>query len=588
MLSAPPGPLPHAHWRAGNSAHITATTVGGVLRTAASRTPRRAALIAGERQWSYADLLAEAEGTARALLACFDPGDAVAVWADNCAEWVILEFAAGICGITLVPLHPSAGAEEIALALAHSGAKGLFIGTDSGDSPKTALLRRVERRLPALKFVIPLCELDALRAIGSLGLPGNVRSLPEVDPDGVAQILYTSGASGRPKAVLLTHRALTNNARLATTAFGGQDGEVVVNPLPLSNAAGCGLMTLGTAQLGGTHVLMPRFDAGLQLALVDKHRGTLLCGLPGMLTAMQGHLSFGIRDLTSVRAVISGGGQITPDFVLGMETALGVPVLTALTQTECGCVITATTPEDTLADRICGTGRPLPGTEVKIADLRTGGIAGCGMTGEICVRGYQVMRGYLDDPAATAAAIGPDGWLRTGDLGSMDERGYVRVAGRLRELIVRGGQHVYPHEVEAVLLGHPDVAEAAVVGVRDKFWGETVAAVVRLCAPLDQAAATLSEHCGARLSPHKVPVRWLFTDKFPRTADGKIRKDALGARLADTSALPWTDETAAALAADLADHRRDRLDLVGPVIELLGLRVPRQERRAKALEDIDF
>lgn len=588
MHPAPSGPLPYAGWRAGVSAQITPTTVGGVLRTAASRVPGRTALVFGERRWSYADLLAGAEDAARGLLGSFDPGDVVAIWADNCPEWVTLEFAAGLSGLILVPLHAAADAAQVTSALAHCSAKGIFIGTDRGDSPRTAILRRVKYQLPSLKLVISLSEWEALRAMGSLDLPGGVTSLPEVDPDSPAQILYTSGTTGRPKAALLTHRGLTNNARLAVAAFGGRDGDVIVDPAPLSSAAGCGLMTLGIAQIDGTHVLMPRSDPELQLSLIEKHRGTLLYGMPTTLAAMCDHGPFGIRDLKSVSAVVSGGARIPPDLALDIERALGAPVLTALTQTECGCVITATTPDDTLADRLGGVGRALPGTQVKIAGFRDGVTAGRAAIGEICVRGYQVMLGYLDDPVAASAAIGSDGWLRTGDLGAMDDRGYVRVVGRLRELIVRGGQHVYPCEVETVLLDHPDVAEAAVVGVRDKCCGETVAAVVRLRSPLDQAAAALSEYCATRLAACEVPARWLFTDEFPRTADGKIRKYSLSARLADTASLPWTDELAQTLAAGLAAHRHDPLDLPGPLVELFGLPVPRQERRAKALEDIGF
>jgi len=586
MHSAPSGPLPHACWQSGNTAQINETTVGGVLRATAFKFPGRTALVFGGRRWRDADLLAEAEDGARALLTSFDPGDVVAVWAENRAEWVTLEFAAGLSGLTLIPIHPSASIAEITYALSHSGAKGIFIATNGGDSSRAVILRSLAYQLPALKCVISLSEWDALRAIGSPDLPWSVSSLPEVDPGRPAQILYTSGTTGRPKATLLTHRALTNNARLAATALGAGDGDVVVNPMPLSTVGGCGLLTLGIAQIGGTHVLMPKFDPAAQLSLIEEHRGTLLCGDPEMLAVMGDHGTFKIRNLSSVRAVISGGAPLPPDLALRIETALGVPVLTTFAQTECGA-ITATTPQDTLADRLGGVGRPLPGAEVKVADLRTGAVADCGVTGEICVRGYQVMRGYLDDPAATAAAIDSDGWLRTGDLGAMDERGYLRVAGRLRELIVRGGQHVYPREIERVLLEHPDVAEAAVVGVQDRFWGETVAAVVRLGSSLERATSTLSEYCGTRLAPHKVPVRWLLTRQFPRTADGKIRKHVLSAGFADTSGLPWTSETAAELAAHLAVHHDDPPDLTGSAAELFGPRVPRQERRAKALEDID-
>src|SRR5690349_17597148 len=191
-----------------------------------------------------------------------------------------------------------------------------------------------------------------------------------------------------------------------------------------------------------------------------------------------------------------------------------------------------TRPSDRADDRAETLGRPLPQTEVKIADLRTGQVAACGVVGEICTRGYLVMDGYLGDPEATAAAIDPDGWLHTGDLGSMDERGYCRIAGRIKEMIIRGGENIYPREIEVVLLSHPGVAEVAVVGVPDRFWGEEVGAAIRLAS--DVAEAELAEYCRGRLAAYKTPVRWLFTDAFPLTSTGKVRKDVPSAQLAET------------------------------------------------------
>jgi acyl-CoA synthetase (AMP-forming)/AMP-acid ligase II len=598
-------PLESSHWPADGPAHFRSntdlpgntdfsgstasrgstvsqgSTVGGVLRAAAARVPDRAALVFGDRRWSYADLLAKATDGARALLASFIPGDVVAVWAENCAEWVTLEFAAGLAGLTLVPLNPAARAEEVSYVLAHSGARAIFLGTDPSDSSRPDLLRSVAHHLPALRFVISLGEWDALCAIGSLGPtvplgpadhghPGPVGHgrLPEVDPDGPAQILYTAGTTGRPKAALLTHRGLTNNARLAARALGGRDGDVAVNPLPLSHVTGCGLATLGIAQLAGTHVLMTRFDATLALTLAGRHRCGLLYADPAMLPALLAALAAepapGSRDLGSLRAVISGGAPLPPELALEAETALGVPALAGLFQTEAGCVITAASPDDTLADRLGGVGRPLPGTEVKITGLRTGETLPCGTVGEIRVRGCQVMRGYLNDPRLTAEMLDGDGWLRTGDLGAMDSRGYCRIVGRAGELIVRGGRNVYPREIEAVLRDHAAVAEAAVVGVPDRFWGGSVAAVVRLARPLEAPALALTEHCGGRLSSHKIPVRWLFVDDFPRTFRGEIRKVALSARLAGAPEPDWRSA------------------------DLLGAAVPPQARRSKALEDIEY
>ncbi|HWG01939.1 MAG TPA: long-chain fatty acid--CoA ligase [Trebonia sp.] len=434
MHPAPTGSLTSAHWRPGNSTRITATTIGGALRAAAALVPERPALICEDRLWCYRDLLAEAADGARALLATFDPGDVVAVWAENCPQWVALEFAAGLAGLTLVPLQPATSADEVAYVLAHTGARGLFLGTDVAEPGGASTVRSGPYRLPLLRCVLPLRDWDAVRAVGSLSGPDQAATLPEVAADRPAQILYTSGTTGRPKGVILTHRALTNNARLAATTLGVRDGDTVVNPLSLSHVGGGGLMALGLAQLAGTHVLLPRLDPAPHLALIEQHRGTLLCATPRMLAGMLGDSSLPKRDLGALRAVVSGGTRVSADLARDAEALLGVPVLSALTQTESAGLLTATTPSDSLTDRLGGVGRPLPGTELKIVERRSGATAACGTVGEIWVRGYQVMLGYLDNPRSTAMAIDRDGWLHTGDLGAMDARGYIRLAGRLRRL----------------------------------------------------------------------------------------------------------------------------------------------------------
>jgi fatty-acyl-CoA synthase len=232
-----------------------------------------------------------------------------------------------------------------------------------------------------------------------------------------------------------------------------------------------------------------------------------------------------------------GGAPVPASLVRRFEDQLGVPLLTTFAQTESSCSITVTRPSDTAADRAETVGRPLLRTEVKIVSLGTGQIVPFGEVGEICVRGYLVMAGYLGDPAATSAAIDDEGWLRTGDLGSMDERGYLRISGRVKEMIIRGGENVYPREIEDVLLGHPAVAQVAVVGVASTFWGEEVGAVIR---PADASSSdasapevdALREFCQQRLAGFKVPGHWLFLDNFPLTATGKVRKDVLSARFA--------------------------------------------------------
>jgi fatty-acyl-CoA synthase len=239
------------------------------------------------------------------------------------------------------------------------------------------------------------------------------------------------------------------------------------------------------------------------------------------------------RDLSSLRIALSGGATVPPELVRQVEAEFGVPFVLTFAQTESSCSITMTSASDAAADRAETLGRPLPQTEVKITDVATGATVPCGTVGEICTRGYLVMDGYLGDPEATAAAIDGEGWLHTGDLGSMDERGYCRIAGRIKEMIIRGGENIYPREIEAVLLSHPGVADVAVVGVPDRFWGEVVGAAIRASGPVPPAGTELADFCRGRLAAYKTPVRWLFTDAFPLTSTGKIRKDVLGAQLAE-------------------------------------------------------
>ena len=525
-------PLTTSYWPADTSSPVLETTIGGVLRAAAGRAPGQPALISGDpdparrRQWRYGELLAEAESGARALTARFRPGDRVAVWAGNCPEWVLLEFAAGLAGVTLVTVNPAYQADELAHVLGHSGARGIFLAAEHRGSSLPAILATVRGRLPELREVIPLGEWDGFCAPG--GGP-----LPEVDPGSPAQILYTSGTTGRPKAAVLTHRGLTNNARLAGDAMGMRAGEAGVNPMPLFHVAGGGLLTLGIVQNTGTQVLMPYFDPGLALELNETYHGVCFGGVPTMLTAMLGHPSLAGRDLSSLRYAMSGGALAPAELVRRVEATLGIPYVITFAQTESSCSITVSRPGDAPDDRAETVGRPLPQTEVKIIDPRTGVTLAPGTTGEICTRGYLVMPGYLGDAEATAVAIDSDGWLHTGDLGSMDERGYCRIQGRIKDMIIRGGENIYPREIEDVLLSHPAVAEVAVVGVADRFWGEVVGAVVRAASGAPATEAELSEFCHGRLAAYKIPARWLFTADFPLTASGKVRKDVLSARLAD-------------------------------------------------------
>jgi fatty-acyl-CoA synthase len=537
-------PLKNAYWpAAGTVDGIRETTIGSVLRDAAARAPGKAALIEGDqdrrRQWTYAELLAEAERAARALLTRFTPGERVAVWAQNSPEWIILEFGAALAGLTLVTVNPAYQGDELVHVLGDSAADGLF----HAGGRQHDVLAGVRGRLPRLRDVLSFGEWDAFTASGGTPAPTG-RPLPDVAPSSTAMVLYTSGTTGRPKGAMLTHRGLTNNARLAFEAGGIGPDDVEINPMPLFHVGGSVLFTLGPVQATATQVLMPRFSPALELELIEAHRVTVLCGVPTMLMALLGHPDLAKRDASALRLVFTGGAVSPPALARQVEAALGVTYMIGFAQTEAGCVISLSTGADPADDRAETLGRPLPHAEARIADLRTGETAGCGQIGEICARGYLVMRGYLNAPEATAAAVDADGWLHTGDLGSMDDRGYLRIAGRLKEMIIRGGENIYPREIEEVLIAHPAVADASVLGVPDAYYGEVVGAAIRPAGPDvtdvtgDGLAAELAEYCRARLAPEKVPARWLVTGSFPMTASGKVRKDALRDQLREAAADP--------------------------------------------------
>jgi fatty-acyl-CoA synthase len=522
-----------AHWPADTSAPLLPTTIGSILRATAAEAPGRVALIDGapdpehRRSWTYGELLATAERAARALLARFSPGETVALWSANSPEWLVTEYAAGLAGLVLVPVNPAYQAEELAHMLGHSRASGILVADQYKSSDLPEILASVRGQLPDLREVISLRHWDAFLASGDEGA-----ELPQVDAASPAQVLYTSGTTGRPKGAVLTHRGLTNNARLAWAAAGLRRGEVGIHHMPLFHVAGGGMLALGFVQYGCTQVLSPYFEPGLVLELIETYHGGLIGGVPTMLHALLAHPASGKRDLSSVKLGMCGGAPVPPSLVREFEDRFGVPLLITFAQSESSCSITVTRPCDSAADRRETVGRPLPQAEVKIVSPGDGDgeTVPVGAVGEICVRGYLTMNGYLGDPAATSAAVDDTGWLRTGDLGSMDERGYLRVAGRVKEMIIRGGENIYPREIEDVLLGHPAVAQVAVVGVASTFWGEEIGAAIRPATAEAPDPEELRAFCQQRLAAFKVPAHWLIIDTFPLTATGKVRKDELSAR----------------------------------------------------------
>jgi fatty-acyl-CoA synthase len=514
-----------SYWPADTSEPVLETTVGGVLREAAAAGPDMIAMVGGlpdpapRRRWTYAELLAEAEQAARALTARFAPGERVAVWAPNLPEWVILEFAAGLAGLVLVTVNPAYRPAELAYVLNQSGATGIFLVPEFR-SPMGKFLDEVRPDVPALREVVYFTDWADFMSTA----PADA-ALPDVRPDDIAQIQYTSGTTGFPKGAELHHRGLTNNARFFAGRLGLQPGEAYVNPMPLFHTAGCAMGVLGAVQTLAAHVPVLAFDPALVIELMEAERASVFLGVPTMMIAMLGHPDIERRDLSSLRAAVSGGSPVPAELVRQVESRLGVRFSIVFGTTECSPLLTQGRLDDAPEDRAETLGTALPQTEIMIADIPSGGPAPVGQPGELCARGYLVMRGYHDAPEATAAAIDADGWYHTGDLASLDGRGYLRIEGRIKDMIIRGGENIYPREIEDVLFAHPAVAEAVVIGVPDETWGEVVAAYVR---PVPGQPAPspgeLRAHCRERLAPYKTPQHWFFVDAFPMTPSGKIQK----------------------------------------------------------------
>jgi fatty-acyl-CoA synthase len=516
--------LGRAYLAADTSVELWEVTVGGLLADAAADSGEREALCSGsdDRRWTYAALDADADLVAGALAGLLDPGDRLAVWSTGLPEWIVLQFAAARAGVVLVPLNPVYRAGELSYALRQSRARAVFHGPPHAGRSLASVIDEVRPDCPELEHVL---ELEPLLAWAA-DAPG--KPLPVVEPTDPVMIQYTSGTTGRPKGAVLTHRGIANNARLAADRCGVAPGGVWLNPLPLFHTGGCVFNALGALANRGLHVLMPVWDAGAALELTEREGVTFLCAVPTMLLGMIEHPSFTPARVATLRNVAAGGTTIPPDLVRRFETALHIDYTMIFGQTEAGPTVCGTFPDDTPEDKSSTIGRPLPHTEVRIVHTETGEVVGYDEPGEICLRGFGRMLGYFELPEETEAAIDRDGWLHTGDLGRLDERGYLKITGRLKEIIRRGGETISPRAIEDLLFGAPGVGEVAVVGVPDERLGEQVAAFVQPAAGGPEPDLTaLRELCAEHLSPYKVPRLWGLVEQLPRTPSGKVQKFAL-------------------------------------------------------------
>jgi fatty-acyl-CoA synthase len=531
---------------------VEGLTVGGLLDLVAERRPEDGALVYPDRglRYTYREFKEIVEECARALMALgLEKGDHVAVWGQNVPEWVILQFATGKVGAVLVTVNPAYRASELKYVLDQSDSAALFLtGGVKGADFVEILGQAVPELAGAAGGELSVAELPHLRHVVLMG-EGSRRGLPiagfdeflsraaevspeklkerqdSLDSDEVINMQYTSGTTGFPKGVQLTHANIVKNAFYIGECMELGPEDRVCIPVPFFHCFGCVLGTLNTVTHEGTMVPVESFDAEEVLQAVHEERCTAVLGVPTMFIAELEHPDFEDYDTSSLRTGIMAGSPCPMEVMKQVVDVMGASEITiAYGQTESSPVITQTRTEDPLELRVSTVGRALPETEVRIVGVDGGEDCGPGEQGELLTRGYLVMRGYYKMEDKTAEVIDDDGWLHTGDLAVMDENGYVRITGRAKDMVIRGGENVYPREIEEFLFTHPDISDVQVYGVPDEKYGEQVAAAVKKRPDSDLTEEDVKEFCRKNIARYKVPFYVDFVEEYPMTASGKIQK----------------------------------------------------------------
>jgi fatty-acyl-CoA synthase len=530
---------------------VDGQTIAQVLAETARRHPDREALVFPQlgRRWTWRQFAADVDAAARGLVAMeIKPGEHVALWATNVPQWVLLQFAAARVGAVLVNVNPAYRPFELQYVLGQSDSVALFLVDQFKTSNYFEMLREIcpevdsakdgwinstkfpkLRNLVALKGSAPagLLTWEAMVAAGEKVTSEELEIIGRsLLANQAINIQYTSGTTGFPKAATLSHRNLLLNAFYIGQCQDLSASDRVCIPVPFYHCFGCVLGTLACAVYGSTMIVPAEyFQARPTLDAIEQERATALYGVPTMFIAQLQDPSLPGRNLSSLRTGIMAGSPCPIEVMRQVGDKLGAGQLTiAYGQTEASPVITQTRTDDPIELRVETVGRPLPGVEVKIVDPATGQDLPDNEQGELCSRGHVVMLGYYNNPEATAAAIDQEGWLHTGDLAIRLPNGYYKITGRLKDMVIRGGENVYPREIEEFLFTHPAVEQAAVVGVPDPRYGEELCAWIKLKAGQNATADEIRQYCKSQLAHFKVPRYIKFVESFPQTVTGKIQK----------------------------------------------------------------
>ncbi|MFI4966730.1 MAG: AMP-binding protein [Caulobacterales bacterium] len=532
-------------------------TIGAAFDATCAAHPDQMALISRHQniRWTYAEMRARIDALAAGLLAMgLEPGDRIGIWAPNCAEWALTQFASAKAGLILVNINPAYRLTEAEYALNKVGCKALVTAVQHRTSEYLAMLRELAPelsaartgelradRLPTLRLVITLGELEhagclAFHQACDAGTPADRARLAQIGAalqfDEPINIQFTSGTTGYPKGATLSHHNILNNGFFVGEAIRLAPGERLCIPVPLYHCFGMVMGNLGCITHAATMVYPSEgFDPLAVLETVEAEGCAALYGVPTMFIAMLGHERFGHFDLTSLRTGIMAGSPCPIEVMRQVIEKMHMPQVTiAYGMTETSPVSFQSGADDPLEVRVATVGRVQPHLEVKIVG-EAGRIVPRGEPGELCTRGYSVMLGYWDDPERTAEALDPAGWMHTGDLATLDAQGCGNIVGRIKDMVIRGGENVYPREIEEYLYRHPAIADVQVVGVPDPKYGEELCAWIVLKPGAALTAEAVDEFCRGQIAHYKIPRHVRFVEGFPTTVTGKVQKFAMRAAM---------------------------------------------------------
>lgn len=546
-----------SYFHRGGDTPLTGLTIPQYFQSIVEQFPDREAVVSlpQQKRLSYADFNSNIDELARGLLGLgFKHGDRIGVWSTNNIEWLLIQMATARIGAILVNINPAYRPRELAYALERSEVQGLFVIPRFRSSDYVDMLLQLIPQLndnhtelsidalPNLHRVILYDPADAIHtetpAPGFTSWQELIQAAETVsdeelnaqtarlDRDDVINIQYTSGTTGFPKAVMLTHHNILNNAWFSAQAMHFSEQDRLIVPVPFYHCFGMVLANLLCFSVGACVVIgSEHFDAEQVLRAVEQEKCTAIHGVPTMFIAQLEHEKFAQFDLSSLRTGIMAGAPCPPQLMKRVISDMHCSeILIGYGETEASPLTHLTTRDDGFDRRINTVGHNLPHQEVKIVDTGTGATVPLGEVGEICFRGYHIMRGYYGEPEKTAETIDSAGWLFSGDLGTMDEHGYVQITGRRKEMIIRGGENIYPREIEDFLFTHPKIAEVAVFGVPDDFYGEQVAAWIECHSGESLSEEEVREFCKENMAHFKIPKYIHFVEEFPMTVTGKLQK----------------------------------------------------------------